>query len=151
MTEIVSQSRALLAATALKRDLALRGRTGQLVIWSSSFARAYIYNGEWVADCPQDGCTNVEFVENKRDQDRGVAGTRGERKDVYFCSYCKAMATSIHFPPDADELLEVLERRPMPHTRNWYPEGHLTALKFGIKDGETVAELLAENAEHGID
>ena len=151
MTEIMPRSRAILAATALQRDLALRGRTGQLVIWSSSFARAYIYNGEWVADCPQEGCSNVEFVEQKRDQDRGVAGTRGDRMDVYFCSYCKTMATSIQWPANAEELLEILERRPMPHTRNWYPEGHLTALKFGIKDGETAAELRAENELHGVD
>ncbi len=151
MTEIVRAPNVTLAATALQRDLALRGRKGQLVIWSSSFARAYIYNGEWVADCPQEGCSNVEFVERKLDKDRGVAGTRGERMDAYFCSYCKVMATSIRWPDDADELMEILERRPMPHTRNWYPEGHLSALRFGIKDGETVAELRAENAEHGVD
>jgi hypothetical protein len=121
------------------------------VIWNSTFARAYIYGGEWVADCPQDDCANVEFVESKRDQDRGVAGTRGERKDTFFCTHCRVMATSIHWPSNADELIEVLERRPVPHTRNWYPEGHLTALRYGIRDGETVAELRAENAMHGID
>jgi hypothetical protein len=151
MTEIMTRSQAVLAATGLQRELALRGRTGQLVIWNSTFARAYVYGGEWVADCPQEDCANVEFVEMKRDQDRGVAGTRGERKDTFFCTYCKVMASSIRWPGDAEQLMEVLERRPVPHTRNWYPEGHLTALKYGIKDGETVAELRAENAQHGID
>lgn len=151
MTEIMPRSKAILAASALKRDLMSRGRTGQLVIWSASYARAYVYNGEWVADCPQEGCSNVEFVELKRDQDRGVAGTGGERKDTFFCTYCKVIATSIHWPAEAEQIVELLNRRPMPHTRNWYPEGHLTALKFGIKDGETLDELRAENLEHGID
>lgn len=145
------RSRAALVASALERDLALRGRTSQFVMWSSNFARAYVYCGEWVADCPQEDCPNVEFVELKRDQDRGVAGTRGEKKDLYFCSYCKSMANSIQWPKDAEQIMEILERRPMPHTRNWYPEGHLTALKFGVKDGETVEELLEENREHGVD
>lgn len=150
MTEIMPSGTAVETARAIKRDLDLRGRTGQLVVWNSTFARAYVYCGEWVADCPQEDCANVEFVELKRDQDRGVAGTRGERKDAFFCTYCKVMATSVHWPKNADEIIELLERRPVPHTRNWYPEGHLTALRYGIKDGETAEELRAENAEHGI-
>lgn len=146
---LVLDGRAQELADALAHDMELRGRPGQLIVWSSSFARAYVYAGEWVADCPQ-RCGNVELLTVKRDQDRSRAGTRGTRKDSFYCSYCKCIATSIHWPENADEIMEILDRRPVPHTRNWYPEGHITALEFGIKDGETAEELLAENAEHGI-
>lgn len=133
----------------LGQDLERRGRTGQLIIWSSSYARAYVYAGEWVADCPAK-CGNVELLTIKRDQDRGRAGVPGTRKETFFCSYCKETATSIHWPENAEEITEVLDRRPVPHTRNWYPEGHITALSFGLDDGQTIEELLAENDEHGI-
>lgn len=146
-----ARSEARLVADALSRDLAARGRTGQLVVWNTTYARAYVYCGEWVADCPQQDCGNVEFLTLKLDRDRGVAGTVGERKDAFFCSYCKCMATSVHWPADAEEIVEVLDRRPRPHTRNWYPEGHLTALKFNVPDGQTIAELKAENAAHGVE
>lgn len=146
---LIPARKAVELGAALGRELAERNRTGQMIVWSSTFARAYVYSGEWVADCPQK-CGNVELLTVKRDQDRGRAGTKGERKDTFLCSYCKCIATSIHWPDNADEIMEVLDRRPVPHTRNWYPEGHLTALDFGIKDGETIEELLAENDVHGI-
>jgi hypothetical protein len=133
----------------LGQDLERRGKTGQLIVWSSTFARAYVYAGEWVADCPAK-CGNVELLTIKDDRDRSRAGVAGERKNTYFCSYCKNVATSIHWPDNATEIMEVLDRRPVPHTRNWYPEGHITALSFGIDDGQTIEELLAENDEHGI-
>lgn len=145
----VGDYKALELAEALQRDLVLRGRTGQMIVWSSTFARAYVYSGEWVADCPS-RCGNVELLTIKRDQDRGRAGVKGTRKESFFCSYCKMIATSIHWPENAEEIMEILDRRPVPHSRNWYPEGHITALEFGIKDGETAEELLAENAEHGV-
>jgi hypothetical protein len=46
--------------------------------------------------------------------------------------------------------MAVLELRPIPHTRNWYPAGHETAVRFGIPDGQTVGQLRDENAEHGV-
>lgn len=147
--EIVPDNRAKELADALARDMELRGRKGQLIIWSSTAALAYVYAGEWVADCPQ-RCGNVELLTIKRDQDRGRAGSRGTRKESFLCSYCHMMATSIIWPKDADEIMEILDRRPVPHNRNWYPEGHITALSFGIKDGETIEELLAENDQHGV-
>lgn len=146
---LIPAPRASVIAAALKRDMTTRGRPGQLIVWNTSYARAYVYAGEWVADCPS-RCGNVELVTIKRDQDRGRAGGQGIRKESFLCSYCKQMATSIHWPENAEEIMEVLDRRPVPHTRNWYPEGHLTALEHGIHDGQTVEELLAENDEHGI-
>lgn len=126
-------------ATSLQRTLLERGRTGQLVVWETTYAQAYVNNGMWIADCPQQ-CGSAEQLMDGPD-----------RKDYFFCSYCKCMATSVHWPPDADEIMEILERRPLPHNRNWWPEGHKLAIAAGCRDGETLEELRAENAEHGID
>lgn len=147
---LLAPGRARKLAVALKRSQIERGRTGQLVVWSSNFARAYVYNGEWVADCPSD-CKSTQFVEDKLDKDRGVAGTRGVRMHYYYCTYCTTYTESIRWPADAEEIKAILDRRPLRHTRNWYPEGHIVALQAGIRDGETVAELLAENAAYGVD
>jgi hypothetical protein len=146
---VVPESQAQRLAAALGRDMELRGRSGQLVVWETSFARAYVYAGEWVADCPS-RCGNVELLTVKRDADRSRAGVKGTRKESFYCSYCHMIATSIHWPENADEIMEILDRRPVPHTRNWYPEGHITALEFSIPDGQTAEELLAENDQHGI-
>lgn len=146
---MVPASRAEEIGTLLGRELEARGKKGQLIVWETNYARAYVYSGEWVADCPAK-CGNVELLTIKRDEDRGRVGVKGTRKESFYCSYCKVIANSIHWPENADEITEILDRRPVPHTRNWYPEGHLTALEFGIKDGETAEELLAENAAHGI-
>lgn len=138
-TSLLRPSEARTLAVALKRGFLERGRTGQLVVWDSTFARAYVYNGQWIAECPQK-CGGAELLMSGPD-----------RKDVFYCSYCTCMATSIQWPPNADEIMDVLNRRPLPHNRNWYPEGHVTALAAGVRDGETIEELRAENAAHGID
>jgi hypothetical protein len=130
--------------------LAKRGRDHQLVVFESSFARPWIYRGEWVADCPREDCNNVEFLTEKPDHLRGVANNPGPRKSAFYCSNCHYCTTSIRWPADADELLKVLDRRPVPDTRNWYPEGHMVAVMSGEPDGQTVEELLQENRDHGV-
>jgi hypothetical protein len=146
----LSRSEVRALAAKLRMDTELRQKAGQLIVWETNYARPYVYSGMWVADCPAQ-CGNVELMEDMLPQDRQQPGRRGEKRGMFVCSYCKYMTTSVHWPKDAGEIMEILERRPVPHTRNWYPEGHLTALKYGLKDGETIEELKAENAEHGID
>jgi len=148
--DLVVPSRVRSLAETLDRDLARRGRTGQLVILETSFAWCYVYAGEWVANCPAK-CGNVELMTEKLDRDRGNPKVTGHRKDSFFCSYCMAIYTSVRWPPNADEIMEVLNRRPIPHNRNWYPEGHPTAIEFRIDDGQTIEELIAENSANGID
>lgn len=148
MSELAPLSPQAIART-MARDLVRRGRTSQLVVHESSYARAYVYSGDWVADCPND-CGNVEFVCDKPAKLRGVTMCWGDRKDVFTCSYCGYMTNSIQWPNDAEQIQSVLDRRPIPHTRNWYPEGHATAVKLRIPDGQTVTELEAENDEHGV-
>lgn len=133
-----------------RADLARRGRDQQLIVYAASFARARVYCGEWIADCPREDCNNAEFLTDKPPHLRGVAGVAGVRRERFMCSNCFYIATSVHWPDDADDLMRVLDRRPVPGTRNWYPEGHPEAVLCGKPDGQSVAELLAENREHGV-
>lgn len=112
--------------------------------------RAYVYHGEWVADCPREGCGNTEWVTEKPRKLRHRPGTQGRRKGTFVCSYCLLIAPLIDWPDNADDLTAVLDRRPVPHTRNWYPEGHPTAVGAGVPHGQSVAELEAESREHGV-
>lgn len=107
-------------------------------------ARAYIYHGEWVADCPRP-CGNTEFLFNKTSRN----GPRIVRKQVFTCSYCK-MTAPIEWASNERELDIVLSIRPVPHTRNWYPKGHPVALKYKLPDGQTIHDLVQEAREHGV-
>lgn len=114
-------------------------------------ARAYVYAGDWVADCPR-ACGNVEHLylrANRRDPN----APRVVQAPSFYCSYCKlgnAETVPIEWPPDLADIMAVLMLRPVPHTRNWYPKDHDTALKYRVLHGQTVDELRAENAEHGV-
>lgn len=114
-------------------------------------ARAYVYSGDWVADCPR-GCGNVEHC-YARLNPRDANSPRAVQAPGFYCSYCKlgdAETVPIEWPPEMADIMAVLALRPVPHTRNWYPKGHDTALKFNIPHGQSIAELRAENAEHGV-
>ena len=99
-------------------------------------ARAYVLRGMWVADCTRPDCNNTEML--------GLFSPL-----PLYCSYCKHIDT-VDWPNDGQVIQDVLDRRPIPHTRNWYPKDHDLAVRAGIPHGQTVDDLLAENAEHGV-
>jgi hypothetical protein len=68
---------------------------------------------------------------------------------LFHCVECDQLA-EVDWPHDLDDILAVLERRPVPATRNWAPAGHRQSLAVGWEDGQTVADLVAENDEHGV-
>jgi hypothetical protein len=109
-------------------------------------ARAYVYSGEWVADCPREGCGNVEFLYTPS----RMNGPRDQRRDFYLCSYC-GMQAKITWPRQEQEILQVLSLRPIPSTRNWYPHDHTVAVNFRLPHGQSISQLLDENEEHGVD
>jgi hypothetical protein len=109
-------------------------------------ARAYVYGGEWVADCPREGCGNVEFLYTLS----RMNGPRDQRRDFYLCSYC-GMQAKIAWPRREQEIIQVLSLRPIPGTRNWYPHDHPVAVNFRIPHGQSISQLLDENEEHGVD
>jgi hypothetical protein len=110
-------------------------------------ARAYVYAGDWVADCPR-GCGGVEHLFD-RTNPRDPNSPRLRQKTEFHCSYCQ-MTAPIIWAPDMAAITAVLMLRPVPHTRNWYPKDHDVALRFRIPHGQTVDELREENREHGV-
>jgi hypothetical protein len=109
-------------------------------------ARAYVYSGEWVADCPRaGGCGNVEFLYRPS----RLRGPRDVEVGFFLCSHCGAQAP-VAWPDDRHAILAELARRPVPENRNWYPDGHPVALRFGLPHGQSVADLVAESAAHGV-
>lgn len=58
------------------------------------------------------------------------------------------MLAPVDWPTNADEIWEELGRRPVPVTRNWYPEEHPIALNAGIPHGQTIAQLVEETIEN---
>jgi hypothetical protein len=98
-----------------------------------SNAQAYVYNGMWVADCPT-GCRNTERLSSPG----------------FTCTYCGYTCTDIIWPDDSGAIMRILALRPFPHNRNWYPAGHPVAAAAHIPAGQTIDDLITENAEHGI-
>ncbi|MDT0387804.1 hypothetical protein [Streptomyces dubilierae] len=113
----------------------------------AAVARAYVYAGDWVADCPR-GCGGVEHLYDRANP-RNPSSPRVMQKPEFHCSYCQ-MVAPIDWPPNLAEITAVLMLRPVPHTRNWYPKDHDVALRFRIPHGQSVDELRAENREHGV-
>lgn len=116
-------------------------------------ARAYVYRGEWVADCPRPvdpgagrGCGNVEFLYTPT----RMNGPRDTRRPFYLCSNC-GMQSGISWPGNEHAILAVLMIRPVPDNRNWYPEDHPVAINFRLEHGQSIADLMEENEQHGVD
>lgn len=87
-------------------------------------AYAEANHGRWIAQCPAPFCSSAMQI---------VIG-----QDAFLCGGnggCGATAPLV-WPADPDGIQALLLMRPVPATRNWLP-------------GETLEQLIAENAEHG--
>lgn len=99
------------------------------------YVLAYVNHGRWVADCSREHCANaMELAPGQL---------------AFACSNCQ-WVVDIVWPDDADEIWQVLQRRPVPQTRNWFPRDHPLALAARCPHGQSVRDLVDENAEHGI-
>ena len=81
--------------------------------------------GRWVARCPRQWCTNAVQVWTG-DAAFACSGAGG-------CGW----TADLVWPPDPDAIELLLTMRPVPRTRNWLP-------------GESLEDLIAENALHGV-
>lgn len=109
-------------------------------------ARAYVYHGNWVADCPDPECGNVEHLFGEE----RPKGQRTVRKTAFHCSNCGQLSL-IEWSDQEAEIMAVLEQRPVPQTRNWYPANHDTAVRFRVEHGQSVDQLRQENRDHGVE
>jgi hypothetical protein len=115
-------------------------------------ALAFVYCGDWVAECPMPYCGNVEHLFD-RVSPRVPTSPRLVPRAGFACSHC-GLQVEIEWPePDMIEgIMGVLNRRPVPHTRNWFPQDHPLAVRMGVKEhGQTVDDLKAENVAYGVD
>lgn len=114
--------------------------------------KAFVSEGRWVVFCGDADCgaaeeqwrpegdkfTPVGLGDGPQMLRRKPDGTPfGIRGDVAYCGNC-GNQTLIEWPSNRDEIAAALKGRPVPQTRNWYP-------------GETVEDLVEENAAHGLD
>ena len=81
--------------------------------------------GRWIARCPRPWCTNAMRV----DLDQAAFRCEG----LGGCG----LEADIAWPPDPAAIEILLLQRPVPRTRNWM-------------QGESLEQLLAENAAHGV-
>lgn len=95
-------------------------------------ARAYVNHGRWVTDCPAND---------------GAAVLLAPRQGSMVCPKCHVI-NEIEWPAEADEIMQVLEKRSNPQNRNWYPFGHDLALRGNKPHGQSVADLLEEQRQH---
>lgn len=84
--------------------------------------------GRWIAECPD--CHDAQYV------------WTAEAHPLFLCVTCFNATVGrrwrpVLIPSERAAIEAALEPRPMPHNRNWTP-------------GETVADLRAENRQHGI-
>ena len=95
-------------------------------------ARARVNHGRWIADCPRPYCANAVRLT--------------PRQASFHCSGeggC-LMVAPIVWPADAEEIWAALAERPVPSTRNWYPDSHAEAVRLGLPHGQTPAALREE-------
>jgi hypothetical protein len=89
-------------------------------------AYAEVICGQWAARCPRRDCANCMPLD---------AG-----QDTFVCDSlggCGFVAEAVVWPPDPDAIEALLMMRPVFTTRNYVL-------------GETLEDLLAENAEHAV-
>ena len=84
-------------------------------------ALAYLNHGRWVVDCPRDGCPEAHLADS----------------DLFVCANC-GLVSKVVIPDEMFAVNEIVEKRPVPQTRNWRP-------------GEPLHYLIEENIAHGLD
>jgi hypothetical protein len=107
----------------------------QLLLATDLKAVAWMYSGQWVADCPRPTCFNVE----KRGQcdDRTTGGLTA---DQFYCRPSHGgcgVRCAVEWPYRITEIEKLVLARPFKDNQNWRP-------------GEDLLDLLGENLQHGI-
>lgn len=97
--------------------------------------RAYVNHGRWIADCERPHCSNA--VQLQPGQSAFECGPNG-------CGF----VAGVDWPPNAAAIWDVLNLRPVPQTRNWFPASHELALRANAPHGQTVTELIDEQANY---
>lgn len=95
----------------------------------------YYNYGRWVVDCPREYCNSAEKVDGGQQLER--------------CTNC-LQDIEITWPTDWVDIASVLDLRPVPNTRNWFPPDHRLAIASGAPSGQSVQDLVEESNAHGV-
>lgn len=112
-------------------------------------ARAHVNWGRWIASCPNVNCNSAEEIHpwtgyecgHRACRENGFARTGPDT--MFCCSECRTLAT-VEWPRNAEAIWDALNSRPNKEKRNWYPQDHELALRFGLPHGQTIVELAEE-------
>lgn len=109
----------------------------------SKDALAYYNHGRWVADCPEDGCTDARAL---HPEDRnGVVSPRPEFEQVCVRGHPFRLVC----PPEGfrRQVERVLAEREKEPDRGWLPEGHPWGAVYGFPTGQSIEDLEKESRE----
>ena len=102
---------------------------------------AYLNHGRWVAECVCGGAERLwPGGQIQTDPETGAQyGLTNDGRMICGNKEFCGIETEVAFPTDDEcaAIVQLLAVRPVPSTRNWLP-------------GEPVADLAAENVEHGV-
>lgn len=95
----------------------------------------WVHHNRWVVTCP-DCATRARFSHDSRHYQFAPSDPA-----IFFCLDCANALVGerwrpVVWPEQRADIEAILRARPMPEMRNWLPE-------------ESLAELIAENREHG--
>jgi hypothetical protein len=99
---------------------------------------AYLNYGNWVVDCPAEGCSDARAVYDPR---------TGQRHSEDVCA--RGHAFQIVMPPPQEEarIVQALAERANDKDKAWFPAGHGWATAAGYPTGQSLEQLLEENRE----
>lgn len=115
---------------------------------TTSYARAYVNWGRWIAVCPNPDCNSAEELHPWSEYTCTHRECRVTEfpDSIFHCSNCH-LITPIEWPMNAYEIWRELQNRPKEENRNWYPADHDQAVQWNLPHGQSVADLAAELAE----
>lgn len=107
------------------------------MVSNKAVAYARVNYGRWLVDCPWCGSAQNASREDHR----------------FFCVECgnntvKNVWIPVEWPPEWREIELLLGVRPIPANMNWFPGKGPTVVLH--PERETLADLQAENIEHGV-
>lgn len=105
---------------------------------------AFLDHGAWKADCPEPGCGDARLVYEINPR-TGVPTGRRLTEDV--CA--KGHRFAIEMPPPEFEaqVVAAVADRALDADKSWFPKGHQRAALAGIPVGQSIDDLVRENAD----
>lgn len=107
-------------------------------------ALAYLNGGRWVADCPEPGCKDARLV---YEVDPRTGGPTGRKLTEDVCAAGHGFEIVMPPPEFEAQVMAAVADRAEDADKAWYPKGHVRAALAGLPTGQSIDDLVQENAE----